>query len=288
MKESKYLGKKTTYPQKYKPDVLLPIPRIENREQYNIPEHPNFAGADVWHCYEFGFLTNMGLPVTGLLKIVYPSSSLFIIESKSLKLYLNSFNMEHFGKTRDDGYEKVLAMIKHDLEKVLQCKIEIGFFDKEYTQLFDFGRYKRLETLVNVEELEISIYNENPDLLNINENGTQELQVFSDVLRSNCKVTHQPDWGSVFIHLKSTKSLKLDSLLKYLVSFRNENHFHEEVCEIIYKRLFDLLEPEELMVTCIYTRRGGIDICPVRANKKELLPGLLTNPDILDKKLLRQ
>jgi 7-cyano-7-deazaguanine reductase len=286
--ESKYLGKKTGYPVRYSPVVLLPIRRFENREQYGIPEHPDFTGIDVWHAYEFGFLTHKGLPVTGILKIGYPSSNLFIVESKSLKLYLNSFNMERFGDTRNEGLEIVLDLIHNDLEKILQTKVEIHFFGVKEDSFSDFSSYQRLESLVDEAHLEFDQFKENPSLLEIESDGRMEIQIFSDILRSNCKVTHQPDWGSVFIHLKSSGKLNLESLLKYLVSFRNENHFHEEVCEIIYKRLSDLLQPDELMVACIYTRRGGIDICPVRANKMELLPKFLINPRVLDKKLLRQ
>ncbi|MCF8372951.1 MAG: NADPH-dependent 7-cyano-7-deazaguanine reductase QueF [Bacteroidales bacterium] len=286
--ESKYLGKKTKYPDSYQPNVLLPLPRFDNRREYDMPEHPAFFGADVWHAYEFGFLTNKGLPVTGILKIVYPSSNLFIVESKSLKLYLNSFNMARFGDTRTEGLKIVLELIKVDLEKVLQTKVEVNYFEVEGSPVSDFDHYKRLEDLVDIDGLFFYQYSENKHILAIESHDAQEIRVFSDVLRSNCKVTHQPDWGSVFIHLKSSKKLDMGSLLQYLVSFRNENHFHEEVCEIIFKRLFDLLQPEELMVACIYTRRGGIDICPVRANKVDLLPKFLINPGVMDKKLLRQ
>lgn len=286
--ESKYLGKRTSYPSKYNPDVLLPIPRIENREKYGIAEHPEFFGIDVWHAYEFGFLTNKGLPVTGILKIVYPSSNLVIVESKSLKLYLNSFNMDHFGNTREEGLTIVLGLINNDLEKIFQTKVEVNYFDIERSPVSDFDNYKRLEDLVDIDGLIFEQYTENKHILTVESDDAQEVQVFSDALRSNCKVTHQPDWGTVFIHLKSAKKLELGSLLQYLVSFRNENHFHEEVCEIIYKRLSYLLDPDELMVACLYTRRGGIDICPVRANKIELLPKFLNDAGVLDKKLLRQ
>lgn len=286
--ESKYLGKKTSYPERYSPEVLLPLPRFDNRKEYGIPEHPAFVGFDVWHAYEFSFLTHKGFPVTGILKIVYPSSNLFIVESKSLKLFLNSFNMDRFGESQKQGLEIVLGLIKNDLEKILQTEVEISFFGEEKNTTSDFQNYQRLEHLVDVGEILFYQYSEDQHILSVENKGPQEIQVFSDVLRSNCKVTHQPDWGSVFIHLKSTRKLDLASLLRYLVSFRNENHFHEEVCEIIYKRLSDLLNPEELMVACIYTRRGGIDICPVRANKSGLIPKFLPDSSRLDMKLLRQ
>jgi 7-cyano-7-deazaguanine reductase len=101
-------------------------------------------------------------------------------------------------------------------------------------------------------------------------------------------VTHQPDWGSAFVHIEGKTLPEPTGLLEYIVSFRNENHFHEEICEMLYKRLWDRFQPEKLMVTCIYTRRGGIDICPSRASHPELLPANLTSSEKLSSKLLRQ
>ncbi len=284
----KYLGKNTRYPNTYDPSLLQALLRFDNRQQYDIPEKPDFTGFDVWHAYEFGFITKNGLPVTGMLKLRYESSNLYIIESKSLKLYLNSFNMDRFGDNRSDGIKIVLDLIQTDLENALNTNVELNFFDKEQDSYSDFSGYNKLEELINTEIITFNDFNENPALLQSERNTPQDLRIYTDILRSNCKVTRQPDWGSVFIRIKSKESIKLDSLMKYLVSFRNENHFHEEICEIIYKRLFDFFAPDDLMVACIYTRRGGIDICPVRANKMEILPNYLTDPSVYDKKLLRQ
>ena len=118
--------------------------------------------------------------------------------------------------------------------------------------------------------------------------GRGEIKVCSHLLRSNCKITKQPDWGSIYIHIQADCLPDHASLLKYIVSLRNENHFHEEICEMTYKRLWDLFHPEILAVSCIYTRRGGIDICPSRANQAEYLPEHLQAPEILTRKLLRQ
>ncbi len=287
--ESKHLGKKSTIPASYDPAVLVQIPRIENRKQYGICEEATiFSGFDVWHVYEFSFLTDKGLPVAGMLKIVYPSSNLFIVESKSLKLYLNSFNMSKFGSTKNEGLEIVHNTIKKDLEAILDCAVDVSYFDNNANGTNDFTEYEKLETTVDAESIEFDSFNENPSLLKTEANTGKEIKVYSDLLRSNCKVTHQPDWGSVFIHLKADRKIDKSSLLKYLVSFRNESHFHEEVCEMIYKRLWDKFSPELLMVTCIYTRRGGIDISPVRANKPELLPKLLIDSKQQSFKLYRQ
>jgi 7-cyano-7-deazaguanine reductase len=112
--------------------------------------------------------------------------------------------------------------------------------------------------------------------------------VGTHLLRSNCKITHQPDWGSAFIFLEGSVQPTPESLLQYLVSLRHEDHFHEEVCELIYKRLWDSFSPSALMVACLYTRRGGLDICPVRASHTHLLPAALTDINTLSSKLLRQ
>ena len=112
--------------------------------------------------------------------------------------------------------------------------------------------------------------------------------VSTHLLRSNCKITRQPDWGSAFVRIKGRSLPTPESLLRYLVSIRSENHFHEEICEMIYKRLLDAFAPSEMSVSCIYTRRGGIDICPTRASHQRLLPQHLPNPLAMTRKLLRQ
>ena len=211
----------------------------------------------------------------------------WLVESKSLKLYLNSFNMEKRGSTAKEGIRLVMAQIKADLEKLLQTKVEVQFFDREKETGFDFEEYAVLETMAEMETITFESFSENPALLvATDQSGT--LKVATHLLRSNCKITHQPDWGSAFIHIKANRLPYLKGLMQYLVSFRNENHFHEEICEMIYKRLWDSLKPEELAVTCIYTRRGGIDICPARASHPNLLPNFLGNPTVMDKKLLQQ
>jgi len=286
--ESKLLGKKVDNPKEYDPSILVAVPRELNRSIYDINDPDNlFTGCDIWHAWEFSLLTNKGLPVTGVLKIKYSSHSPDIVESKSLKLYLNSFNMEKFGDDPEAAVKIVLNIIQNDLSNLLKTEVEIRFFDKHTYSEADFSDYIQLEKSEAIQNIEFTEYTENKHLLiSSNEEGVQK--VYSDLLRSNCKITNQPDWGSVFIYLKGKSMVNQESLLQYIVSLRNENHFHEEICELLYKRLYDLLEPEEICITCIYTRRGGIDICPTRTNKTELLPENLTNISELSTKLLRQ
>ncbi len=287
--EATFLGKATSYPQQYDPTILVAIPRLENRKLYGIKEQPEiFTGYDTWHLYELGFLTQKGLPVTGMLKMVYSSDNCYLVESKSLKLYFNSFNMSRWGDSREEGIQLVVAQVQQDLAEKLQTAVEVCFFDGEQQGVSDFNDYELLEELGKAEDVVFDEYREAPELLACESNSPFEIKIATHLLRSNCKITHQPDWGSAFIHIKAGKSIDKISLLKYLVSFRNENHFHEEVCEMIYKRLWDLLQPEILMVSCLFTRRGGLDICPARASKPEYLPATMGNVTVFDTKQLRQ
>jgi 7-cyano-7-deazaguanine reductase len=288
--EGKILGKQVDYPQQYMPDILVAVPRALNREIYQLnADKLPFKGVDIWHAYELSFLTEKGLPVAGLLKLSYAADSEFLVESKSLKLYLNGFNMEHYGANHAEGIEKILSIIEKDLSTLLKTRVSPAFFDGDMEATDnDFSPFSLLEKLPGVQDLHFSHFSETPSLLVPEVSAQKEQKVATHLLRSNCKITHQPDWGSAFIHIKGENLPKQSGLLQYLVSIRNENHFHEEICEMIYKRLWDAFSPKELMVTCIYTRRGGIDICPVRVSHDHLLPHALCNVNQLSKRLLRQ
>ena len=285
--EAKVLGQKVTYPQHYDASVLVAIPRQWNRDYLNISEHDlPFVGTDVWHAYELSFLTKRGLPVVGVLKLSISADSPEIVESKSLKLYLNSFNMSSYGNSRAEGITQVKAIIKEDLSHLLHTTVEVGFVDR-ITALSSFeDDFEVLEKALDIDQLDITIYSEDEALLESTLGGGV-LQVKSELLRSNCKVTNQPDWGDVFVYMRGEHLPSKVSLLKYIVSFRNEQHFHEEICEAIYERLNRIFSPKRLMVACLYTRRGGVDICPVRASSVDLMNIPLLNVDILTDKMLR-
>lgn len=291
MQEDKLLGKRVDYPKTYCPDILVGVPRIVNREIYNIEKAEElFCGYDSWHAYETSFLLDNGMPVTGILKIVYSATSTCIVESKSLKLYLASFNMEKLGHSRTEAASAFVRTVKNDLSHLLNTEVQAHFFERiPETEPFDFNDYQTLEEIIAPEKVSFSIYREEPGLLTESIGDTpQEWKVCSHLLKSNCKITNQPDWGSVYIHIRAKHLPGKESLLKYIVSLRNENHFHEEICEMMFKRLTDLFRPELLSICCLYTRRGGIDICPVRANRPEHLPRFLPTPEILTRKGFRQ
>lgn len=267
-----HLGKKSTGSLTYDPSLLVPIPRNENREQYKIDnDNLPFLGVDAWHAYEFSCLTSNGLPVTRVIKLKYNCDSEYLIESKSLKLYLNSFNMSCFGKTIDECLDICKSIIEKDLSNALKTEVSINFLTDDTKRVQIFEEFENILNFVETNKLKIEKFKESPQLLEVELlSDEKEYYLTFDSLRSNCRVTHQPDFGDIFIYYKSNHHIKEDSLVKYLCSFRSEFHFHEECCEMIYKRLYDVLNINkhgDLFVCALYTRRGGIDICPVRWSK---------------------
>ena len=256
--------------------LLVGVPRYLNRTQYNIDESDlPFDGYDTWNCYEFSTLTANGFPVCGVVRLVYPSSSQAIVESKSLKLYLNSFNMARLADTVADVIDISGVIIQKDVAEVLGLsdphELAVSILTERSIMVPPISNdmtypFMSLEHSVGVNNMKFDHYNEDPNILEVVDTVPDvEHNWHSAVLRSNCRVTNQPDWGDVYISIKGEKTVTPESLLQYIVSMRRENHFHEEICECIYKRLYDLLKPDNLFVSCLYTRRGGIDINPARA-----------------------
>lgn len=268
---STHLGKKSSGSTTYDSSLLVAVPRIENRKHYDIHnENLPFEGWDVWHGYEFSCLTEKGLPVTRVLKLRYNCSSEFIVESKSLKLYLNSFNMSKFGKNSDECLSICRNLIEKDLGEMLCTRVEAAFLQNDISRENIFSNFVDLKSLINEENITIAKFKESPEVLKVSGLTPEKSEhyLMFDSLRSNCRVTYQPDFGDVFIYYKSCKNIDESSLVEYLASFRSEYHFHEECCEMIYKRLFDILDKQdELLVCALYTRRGGIDISPVRFSR---------------------
>lgn len=278
---SKVLGKTTDgktmmryeTPEQIDSSLLVGVPRYLNRTQYGISEdNLPFVGIDAWNGYEFSCLLDNGFPLSGWIKWVYRADTLNIVESKSAKLYLNSYNMCKMGKTVAEATQAVIDLVSADMAEVIGGEVQVSLHTNEYSgyqQPLD-GMWFKLEEYVDVENISFDQYNENPNTLKIVPNAGLK-RFSSSSLRSNCRVTNQPDWGDIFIHIKSDLAPTPESLLQYIVSMRKENHFHEEICECVYKRLWDLTKPVELLVGCLYTRRGGIDINPIRASSEELL-----------------
>lgn len=267
---SKFLGKRVSGSENYDPSLLVAIPREENRKQYNLQNDKlPFCGWDIWHAYEFSAMTENGIPVTRLIKLKYSCNSEFLVESKSLKLYLNSFNMSRFGQNIEECLKICKSKIEKDLSEKLQTEVRINFIDNKTQKVQIFQNFQNIMQFVNEKDITVEKFKEAPEVLQTKENEeTKEYYLTFDSLRSNCRVTHQPDFGDMFLYYKSKKHITEKSLVKYLSSFRSEYHFHEECCEMIFKRLLDILNKgDKLLVCALYTRRGGIDICPSRWTK---------------------
>jgi len=278
---SKHLGQSSQYKSTYDKGLLVREPRSNNREYLNIFDDAlPFVGSDTWNAYECSFLLKNGRPVTGVVKCVYPCSSKYIVESKSIKLYFNSFNMTKMGDGNDEAVKNFEEISARDLSELLQTDVKVSFHsgvrvNKKFSSPdneWDIEHYLNVDLLEDSSSLEYTQYTEDPSLLEaVSRENEVEQKFYSGLLKSNCRVTSQPDWGDVFIHIKSKNAIDAHSILKYVISFRDECHFHEEICECIYKRLQDAFEPSELLVMCLYARRGGIDINPVRASSNDLI-----------------
>jgi 7-cyano-7-deazaguanine reductase len=285
----KHLGKVggDGYSDQYNPELLVKIPRILNREGYGLTGK-EFKGVDTWNAYEVSAITTKGQPVAGMLKITCPSDSVHHVESKSIKLYLNSYNMTRLGDTAKDCISAIEARVKRDLDELLETETIVSFFGNGVEAVaYEFNGYEDIAELANLDEIDFSAFKSDASQLEVLETEGH-IKWKSNLLRSNCRVTNQPDWGDVFIQMKGKNMPSAESLAKYIVSHRTVSHFHEEICEMVFAHLTEAYKPEMLMVACLYTRRGGIDINPIRATHSHLIPDFFLNPNYRIAKTLRQ
>lgn len=220
---SKFLGKRVSGSENYDPSLLVAIPREENRKQYNLQNDKlPFCGWDIWHAYEFSAMTENGIPVTRLIKLKYSCNSEFLVESKSLKLYLNSFNMSRFGQNIEECLKICKSKIEKDLSEKLQTEIRINFIDNKTQKVQIFQNFQNIMQFVNEKDITVEKFKEAPEVLQTKENEeTKEYYLTFDSLRSNCRVTHQPDFGDMFLYYKSKNILlkKSGKIFKFF-SFR--------------------------------------------------------------------
>lgn len=275
---SKVLGQRISAPDQYDRSILVRELRQNNRSYLSISDEDlPFKGVDLWNNWEISALTNKGLPVTGIAKIMYNCNSKYIVESKSAKLYFNSFNMTKMGDNPDQVISNIENTAKQDLSDFLQTDVSVvvraaNTFCSPWR---DDQYHSRSILLDHIDpDIVINSYTESPELLT-HLGATEEAKpqkFHSTLLRSNCRVTNQPDAGDVYIYIKTKYIINPHNLLRYIISFRGENHFHEEICEAIYTRLNTTFRPEELMVACYYVRRGSLDINPIRVSDEKLIP----------------
>lgn len=255
------LGKKSAYDSTYSPDKLFPIPRIKNREAIGVHSQPlPFYGFDYWNHYEVSWLNEKGKPIVAVAEIIYGCESLNIIESKSMKLYFNSFNNSQF-----KDVETVQATVKKDLaERLGGASLTVRIVP---LNLFKEEKLVPRLSGICIDELDVtcSVYHTESSYLKT-ENELVEETLYTDLLKSNCLVTNQPDWCSVQITYKGNK-IDREGLLRYIVSFRNDNEFHEQCVEKIFMHIMQKCNPSELTVYGRSTRRGGLDINSFRSSK---------------------
>ncbi|WP_117002043.1 MULTISPECIES: NADPH-dependent 7-cyano-7-deazaguanine reductase QueF [Cysteiniphilum] len=252
------LGKKSEYKTQYDASLLFPIPRSIKRDELGIKGVPEFKGVDIWTGFEVSWLNMKGKPQVRIAVFEIDALSQCLIESKSFKLYLNSFNNTHFAS--DDEVTKIM---QHDLSQAANGVVSVTLY-----ALKDYPCHVTNQFVAeSIDELDIEIneYMTNPQFLSADQTSKVHERLSSDLLKSNCLVTFQPDWGSVLIEYQGGK-INREGLLKYLVSFRDHNEFHEQCVERIYTDIMLYCQPEKLCVYARYTRRGGLDINPMRAN----------------------
>jgi 7-cyano-7-deazaguanine reductase len=264
--EDSLLGREVAYPRQYDPSLLFPIPRAAGRQPLRLDGALPFIGHDRWHAYELSWLDGRGKPAVATATLVVPADTPQLIESKSLKLYLNSLNASRF-----DTPGAVRAMIAADLSRAAGGAVDVAF------GLPPIGEG---EAAVDIDALDVQIDRYGPpapELLRVEDGGHVAETLRSALLKSNCPVTGQPDWATVEIAYRGPR-IDREGLLRYLVSYREHAGFHEQCVEQIFVDLMARCAPAQLSVEARYTRRGGLDInpwrgspgCPPPAARREL------------------
>ncbi len=259
-KQQSKLGKKTQYSAQYDPSELYPIPRELKRIEIGISDTLPFFGVDIWNHYEVSWLNEKGKPIVAIAEIIYACDSQYIIESKSMKLYFNSFNNTVF---------KDVALVEATIQHDLASRVHASFLAVRIIPLPAFKEqalHRRLDgTYIDDLDITCSVYQPDLSFLTTESDIVTET-LCSDLLKSNCLVTYQPDWCSLQISYTG-KKIDRAGLLRYIVSFRNHNEFHEQCIEKIFMHIRQRCQPLELTVYGRSTRRGGLDINSYRSTR---------------------
>lgn len=262
------LGKSTDYRDTYDASLLQGVPRSLNRDPLDLhADNLPFHGADIWTLYELSWLNARGLPQVAVGHVELDYTSVNLIESKSFKLYLNSFN-----QTRFDSWEAVQRTLENDLRACAEGDVTVALYRLDELEGQPVAHFHG--TCIDFQDIDIDNYQFTTDSLQSAASGEKivEETLVSHLLKSNCLITHQPDWGSIQIQYRGRK-IDREKLLRYLVSFRHHNEFHEQCVERIFNDLLRFCQPEKLSVYARYTRRGGLDINPWRSNT-DFVPAL--------------
>jgi 7-cyano-7-deazaguanine reductase len=283
------------YTDTFDPNQLNPMPRILARQDWGITGD-EFVGYDTWHCHEATFLLNNGLPMAGTLKIVCPASSEFMVESKSFKLYLNTFDMCKMGNTIPQAIENYEKQVAKDISACIGAEAKVSFFRQGEEKLYegDPGAFYldmlRLIGNKELEGMEITDYasKETHFSTTISEEG-EDLFVMTNLLRSRCRHTKQKDTGAAYFRIITKQNrVDLKDLLKEVIALREVNEFHEFCSEKLFKSIMSHPDVEDCVVMLLYARRGSLDINPVRASKEYLIPRELIDTGFYTKKAMGQ
>jgi 7-cyano-7-deazaguanine reductase len=262
--EASLLGQAVAYRDTYAPELLFPIERQLKRDELGIAAGAlPFVGEDLWNAYELSWLDARGKPVVALGEFRVPADSPRLIESKSLKLYLNAFNQQ-----RMTSVDEVQSRIAGDLSAAAGAEVGVVLMPLA-TRPHRRSAYPQGECL-DALDIEIDTYQPAPELLRA-PGAVVEETLYSHLLKSNCLVTGQPDWGMLVVRYRGP-AIDREGLLRYVVSFRAHNEFHEQCVERVFCDLMARCRPQELAVWARYTRRGGLDINPFRASHAGLRP----------------
>lgn len=255
------LGQKTEYANQYDASLLQPVPRSLNRDDLALGDELPFRGCDIWTLYELSWLNEKGLPQVAIGEVAIPATSPNLIESKSFKLYLNSFNQSRFS-----SWDEVESTLKKDLSRCAGEEVSVTV--RSVTDYTNSLIVTMNGECIDDQDIEITDYEFDQTLLKgaCDQKKTVEESLHSHLLKSNCLITNQPDWGSVEIDYKG-KQINREALLRYLISFREHNEFHEQCVERIFMDIMKYCQPESLTVYARYTRRGGLDINPYRSTE---------------------
>lgn len=259
------LGRTTEYVENYAPDKLFPIPRTLAREKSGIDSNAlPFDGVDYWNGVELSWLNPKGKPAVATIELCFPCTAPMIVESKSIKLYLNSFTQSTFS-----DHLEVQNTITKDLSAAAGKAVNVIVTPLQAIKSEQFGRFPghNLDHL----DIETHCYQVNPDFLICHEGPEIEETLCSELLKSNCMATGQPDWGAIQIHYHG-KRIDHAGLLKYIISYRQHVGFGEHCVEQIFKDILERCRPDRLSVYARYTKRGGLDICPFRTNSDSTPP----------------
>lgn len=258
------LGKKTAYVDQYDASLIYPIARTEKRSEIGVASELPFKGYDEWNAFEISWLDTLGKPIVVIARFIIPCESPYLIESKSFKLYLNSFNNSHY-----DSELSVVAILKKDLSAAAGACVDVQIL---HLTDYDVIGFEELPgESIDGQAIKIETYSVYPKFLKADDAHVVSETLTSHLLKSNCLVTGQPDWGSVRITYTGPKICK-EGLLRYVVSFRNHNEFHEQCVERMFMDIMSFCRPVELTVEARYTRRGGLDINPIRSTQPITFP----------------